>query len=174
MVCEGAVLNWLLKILSSHIQTMKSSNSRVDQVFNAMSNEACKVFNATSTSLLVGVLTEIVKEKRNYFLSSFGGRESIMATAHSTHAPPMRKPPRIEDLYHDKQFLENKVGFSRSEIQFVGVRNDIQHEKFNEVKRHAEYLFPFYLGVNVFMVKLAETVMVNCVWDPRISSKTMR
>lgn len=142
-------------------------------------------------------IIEAVKEKRIYFLSSFGGRESILPATHSTHDLLMRyfdanslyndlsgwnsddlyvaiifkKPPTIEDLYI--KFLENNVGFSRSEIQSADVRNEVKHEKFNEAKRHTEYLFPFDNGANLFMVKLAETVMVNCVWDPGINPKTM-
>ncbi|KAH0678982.1 hypothetical protein KY284_020067 [Solanum tuberosum] len=87
-----------------------------------MSNEACKVFNAMSTSLLVRVLVErtvqqFLFKEGAYFLTSFGGRGSLMPVAHSTHALPM--------------------------------------------------------SVNLVMVKFRGTVMVNCVWDPGISSQTM-
>jgi len=50
-------------MLAHFILAMESGNSKMDPVYDTMSNEACKVFNATSTLLLVGVLVETPEEK---------------------------------------------------------------------------------------------------------------
>ncbi|WMV52474.1 hypothetical protein MTR67_045859 [Solanum verrucosum] len=167
-------------MLSRYILAMESGNSKMDQLFDAMSDEACKVFNVMSTSLLVRVLTETPKET-----------ESIVSAAHSTHALPMRyfdvnslysvlSRQKIDlvasnNMYVDIIFMKSTIveDVSKREIQSNDVRNDVEHVKFNEGIRHDECLFPVYSGENLFMLKLGETVKVNCVWDPRISSKIM-
>ncbi|KAK4715595.1 hypothetical protein R3W88_013933 [Solanum pinnatisectum] len=58
---EGASHNWFLE-MSRYILAMESGNSKMNQLFDAMSNKACKVFNVMSTSLLVRVLAETPKE----------------------------------------------------------------------------------------------------------------
>ncbi|KAH0682529.1 hypothetical protein KY290_021107 [Solanum tuberosum] len=67
---EEAAHNRLLDMLARHIVVIESYNSKVDQLFNAMSNEACKVFNVMSTSLLVRVLVETPKEVELFSNSS--------------------------------------------------------------------------------------------------------
>ncbi|KAG5583247.1 hypothetical protein H5410_053874 [Solanum commersonii] len=59
--CEGAADNWLLDMLASYL-AMGSGNSKVHQVFDTISNEACKASNVMFTLLLVGVLVETHKE----------------------------------------------------------------------------------------------------------------
>ncbi|KAK4737955.1 hypothetical protein R3W88_001652 [Solanum pinnatisectum] len=171
---EGASHNWFLK-MSRYILAMES---------------ACKVFNVMSTSLLVRVLAETPKETE-CLLISFGGQESIMSAAHSTHALPRRyfdvnslysvlSRQKIDlvasnNIYVDIIFMKSTIleDVSKREIQSNEVRNDVKNVKFNEGIRHDECLFPVDPGENLFMVKLGGTVKVNCVWDPGISSKIM-
>jgi len=87
-------------MLAHFILAMESGNSKMDPVYDTMSNEACKVFNATSTLLLVGVLVETPKEKgivqkfhfkdKPCLLISFGGPESIVSAPCFTRVLPMR------------------------------------------------------------------------------------
>uniref|UniRef100_M1A6A2 Uncharacterized protein n=1 Tax=Solanum tuberosum TaxID=4113 RepID=M1A6A2_SOLTU len=197
---EGASHNWFLK-MSRYILAMESGNSKMNQLFDAMSDKACKVFNVMSTSLLVRVLAETPKETntiqqfhfkdRECLLISFGGQESIVSAAHSTHALPRRyfdvnslysvlSRQKIDlvasnNIYVDIILMKSTIldDVSKREIQSNDVRNDVKHVKFNEGIRHDESLFPVDPGENLFMVKLGGMVKVNCVWDPGISSKIM-
>ncbi|KAK4714489.1 hypothetical protein R3W88_020396 [Solanum pinnatisectum] len=155
-----------------------------------MSDKACKVFNVRSTSLLVRVLAETPKETECLRIS-FGGQESIVLAAHSTHALPRRyfdvnslysvlSRQKIDlvacnNIYVDIIFMKSTIleDVSKREIQSNDVRNDVKRVKFNEGIRHDECLLPVDPDENLFMVKLGGTVKVNCVWDPGISSKIM-
>ncbi|KAG5588189.1 hypothetical protein H5410_048623 [Solanum commersonii] len=249
---EGASHYWSLEMLSRYILAMESGNSKMDQLFDAMSDEACKVFNVLSTSLLVRVLAETPKETgtiqlfhfkdKACLLISFGGQESIVSAAHSTHALPMRyfdvnslysvlSRQKIDlvasnNMYVDIIFMKSTIveDVSKREIQSNDVRNDVEHvhlETFDtlidpnlllagtdlvmrdEHSGHADQVFdesshqiedsvhefdmafdlvadnlvglqiPLQATQNLFMLKLGGTVKVNCVWDPRISSKIM-
>nr|AAT38753.1 hypothetical protein SDM1_42t00021 [Solanum demissum] len=170
-------------------QAMKSGDSKMNQLFDAMSDKACKVFNVMSTSLLVRVLAETPKETgtiqqfhfkdKECLLISFGGQESIVSAAHSTHALPRRyfdvnslysvlsrqKNDLVasNNIYVDIIFMKSTIleDVSKREIQSNDVRNDVKHVKFNEEIRHDECLFPVDPGENLFMVKLGGTVKDN-------------
>nr|AAT38685.2 hypothetical protein SDM1_32t00005 [Solanum demissum] len=169
--------------------SMKSGDSKMNQLFDAMSDKACKVFNVMSTSLLVRVLAETPKETgtiqqfhfkdKECLLISFGGQESIVSAAHSTHALPRRyfdvnslysvlsrqKNDLVasNNIYVDIIFMKSTIleDVSKREIQSNDVRNDVKHVKFNEEIRHDECLFPVDPGENLFMVKLGGTVKDN-------------
>ncbi|WMV28428.1 hypothetical protein MTR67_021813 [Solanum verrucosum] len=164
-------------------------DSKMNQLFDAMSDKACKVFNVMSTSLLVRVLAETPKETgtiqqfhfkdKECLLISFGGQESIVSAAHSTHALPRRyfdvnslysvlsrqKNDLVasNNIYVDIIFMKSTIleDVSKREIQSNDVRNDVKHVKFNEEIRHDECLFPVDPGENLFMVKLGGTVKDN-------------
>ncbi|KAH0675156.1 hypothetical protein KY285_022957 [Solanum tuberosum] len=160
---EGASHNWFLE-MSRYILAIESGNSKMNQLFDAMSDKACKVFNVMSTSLLVRVLAETPKETNTIQQFHFKDRmftdffcwSRIYSVGCTFHTRPTKESTILEDV-------------SKREIQ----SNDVKHVKFNEGIRHDECLFPVDPGENLFMVKLGGTVKVNCVWDPGISSKTM-
>ncbi|KAH0714873.1 hypothetical protein KY284_007778 [Solanum tuberosum] len=175
--------------MSRYILAMESGNSKMKQLFDTMSDKACKVFNVMCTSLLVRVLAETPKETgtiqqfhfkdKACLLISFGGQESIVSAAHSTHALPRRyfdvnslysvlSRQKIDlvasnNIYVDIIFMKSTIleDVSKREIQSNDVRNDVKHVKFNEGIRHDECLFPVDPGENLFMVKLGGTVKDN-------------
>ncbi|KAG5604092.1 hypothetical protein H5410_025584 [Solanum commersonii] len=165
---EGASHNWFLE-MSCYILAMKSGDSKMNQLFDAMSDKACKVFNVMSTSLLVRVLAETPKETgtiqqfhfkdKECLLISFGGQESIVSASHSPHALPRRyfdvnslysvlSRQKIDlmasnNIYVDIIFMKSTIleDVSKREIQSNDVRNDVKHVKFNEEIRHDECSF---------------------------------
>ncbi|KAK4737936.1 hypothetical protein R3W88_001633 [Solanum pinnatisectum] len=186
--------NWFLE-MSRYILAMESGNSKMNQLFDAMSDKACKVFNVMSTSLLVRVLAETPKETgtiqqfhfkdKECLMISFGGQESIVSAAHSTHALPRRyfdvnslysvlSRQKIDlvasnNIYVNILFMKSTIleDVSKREIQSNDVRNDVKNVKFNEGIRHDECLFPVDPGENLFMVKLVPKLCIEMVlWKP--------
>ncbi|KAH0744075.1 hypothetical protein KY290_032068 [Solanum tuberosum] len=77
---QGASHNWFLE-MSRYILAMESGNSKMNQLFDALSDKACKVFNVMPTSLLVRVLAETPKETvdpgENLFMVKLGGTVKV-------------------------------------------------------------------------------------------------
>ncbi|KAG5581166.1 hypothetical protein H5410_051793 [Solanum commersonii] len=168
--CKGAFHNWLLDMLVSYVLAIGSGNSKVDQVFDTISNEAWKVSNAMFTLLLVGMLVEPFKETKIVQQLHLTDREQkidLVAFDEMYVDIIFQKLTITEYLYLDKLLFKNKGGVSKSNIQSYDVRNDVKHEKINDGTMYAECFFPMDDGVNLFTIKLGGMVKVNCVWDPR-------
>ncbi|KAK4337560.1 hypothetical protein RND71_042047 [Anisodus tanguticus] len=167
---------------------MESGNSKADQVFGAMSNGVCKVFNAIPTSLLVGVLAETTKQMKivqqchfkddaDFIISS--SRECEMSAVHSAQALPASEM-HSDDLMIGVEIAKFNKGIGHAEcilpldpdvvfreqgVPHISVAKRKQGEFFSFLRRN-----PL---ANLFLVMIGGTVMVNCIWDLGISFKTM-
>nr|ABI34290.1 hypothetical protein SDM1_25t00002 [Solanum demissum] len=166
---EGASHNWFLE-MSRYILAMESGNSKMNQLFDAMSDKACKVFNVMSTSLLVRVLAETPKEMgtiqqfhfKDRMFTDFFWWSRIYSVGCTFHIRPTKEKIDLvasNNIYVDIIFMKFTIpeDVSKKEIQL----NDVKHVKFNEGIRHDECLFPVNPGENLFMVKLGGTVKDN-------------
>ncbi|KAG5583254.1 hypothetical protein H5410_053881 [Solanum commersonii] len=105
---------------------------KVHQVFDTISNEACKASNVMFTLLLVGVLVET---QRNMNCSAIA-------------------------LNRQRVFVYF-FWWSRTYNVSLTIHTTNEEKKFNEGIRHAECFFLMDAGVNPFIVKLGGTVKVG-------------